>query len=159
MGLDISFFRKLQPVGVCTEAESDYCNEHFIASDNEDFPGRMDGLKEGVCYAFEGDRGHLHAGSYGGYNRWREQLAALVGTTPRAVWDGKAPADLPFAELINFSDCEGTIGPVVSAKLARDFAEWDDRARASLDGYAYAKYQEWRRAFETAADSGAVDFH
>ena len=66
----------------------------------------------------------------------------------------------PFFELINFSDCEGSIGPVVSAKLARDFAEFDERARSLNDEgrHFYRLYKSWTTAFQMASDGGMVDF-
>ena len=72
-----------------------------------------------------------------------------------ACWNG---ATGPFYELINFTDCDGTIGPEVAAKLARDFAEWDERAQV-VGGEWYEAYAEWRRCFEFAAHTGAVRFH
>ena len=70
---------------------------------------------------------------------------------------------LPFVELINFSDCEGVIGPKVAAKLAKDFADYEDRASAFAakfkDDFFLALYREWRRAFEWAADGGMVHFN
>jgi hypothetical protein len=65
----------------------------------------------------------------------------------------------PFRELLCFSDCDGVIGAQVAAKLARDFAEWDERAKALGDSWFYEKYTEWQRCFEMAADDGAVSFH
>ena len=39
--------------------------------------------------------------------------------------------DIPFVELLNFSDCEGFIGPKTSAKLHADFLEWDEKAKVN----------------------------
>jgi hypothetical protein len=156
MGLDITYYRKLRRVE-CGEYDTVGCDHAYIWI-NPDFPGRAGSLTDG-CHEAE-DTGHFRAGSYGGYNAWREALARLVGVTPRQVWD--APdryADLPFVGLINFSDCEGAIGPEASAALARDFAEWEDRAAAAFDGWSLEVYRSWRAAFEAAADGGAVCFH
>lgn len=57
------------------------------------------------------------------------------------------------------SDCEGVIGPEVSAKLVKDFADFDERAKTRGGKYFYALYCDWRKAFEMAADGGAVSFH
>ena len=69
---------------------------------------------------------------------------------------------LPFVELIDFSDCEGVIGPKVAAKLAKDFADYEFMASAfaaeSNDDFFLALYREWRRAFEWAADGGMIYF-
>ena len=69
----------------------------------------------------------------------------------------------PFWEMIAFSDCEGVIGSSVSAKLAKDFAEWDERAKRHIvvqgpDGWFYEKFCQWRQAYEMAANDGLVQF-
>jgi hypothetical protein len=162
VGLDITVYRKLHPAPEGCEAAF---NPHVL-----DYPERANGLPSGpvhgeVVFGFR-------AGSYSGYNEWREQLAKLAGypaVLHRSSWEKEqrarhaagawAATEGPFWELINFSDCEGTIGPRVAFKLAKDFAEWQERADAIDDDYFKSKYAEWRRAFETAQDFGAVDFH
>lgn len=163
MGLDITAYSKLKAV----RPRPKYEDESGYAESLESLPpnhasqaDRMEGMEPKTWYRVEGKTFGFRAGSYSGYNRWREWLAELAGHgSPQNVWNNPKPG--PFVELINFSDCEGTIGPVVSAKLAKDFAEWDDRAKAAdkADGYDYGKYREWRKAFEMAADGGAVTFH
>lgn len=71
------------------------------------------------------------------------------------AWSAEAG---PFWELINFSDCEGIIGPVVSAKLARDFQEYQEKANSQLTDYDLERYNSWRQAFELAAENGVVRF-
>ncbi|MEN9870269.1 MAG: hypothetical protein RLZZ171_1257, partial [Cyanobacteriota bacterium] len=69
----------------------------------------------------------------------------------------------PFVELINFSDCEGVIGSSLSAKLAKDFADFNDRAKKTAAEYRgdwfYSLHQKWQEAFELAAQNGAISFH
>lgn len=171
MGLDISAYSKLIEA---PDAERDEDGElvewQGMASffDNPDFPGRFEGLKEGMVYRIEGNCSSLSSG-YGTYNGWREELAKLAGYPAEpyerhgraqhshcvSCWNG---ATGPFSEQINFSDCEGTIGPLVSAKLSKDYAEFAERAEA-VGGYFWEKYQEWKEAFDLAADNGAVNFH
>lgn len=55
--------------------------------------------------------------------------------------------------------CEGVIGSSVSAKLAKDFADFQKDADAHEDRNFREKYAEWRKEFEMAADDGAVSFH
>jgi hypothetical protein len=101
---------------------------------------------------------NFHAGSYSGYNAWREQLANLIGTTCEKMWADPKPG--PFAELINFADHEGTLASTVSKKLFKDFKEWKDRAiKFNNDGWFYDRYLHWMKAFEIASDNGAVSFH
>lgn len=173
MGLDITAYRNVEAVRPLNKGVDDdgYAEKLARFYNNKDFRGRFDGLEEGMLYRYAEAHG-FRAGSYSGYNAWREWLASLVAGYPKSdherygvaeklaaatVWNG---ASGPFSELINFSDCEGTIGPVVAAKLAKDFAEYDEKAKAaSPEGWEYERYQHWRKAMEMAADHGAVDFH
>lgn len=173
MGLDITAYRQLR---AAPEAEAlpedDRYDTYFKPMDFTAFPGRIEGLTE-TWYAYDAENVlGFRAGSYSGYNNWRESLAKLAGY-PAVVEDGyrtfashavgawKA-ASGPFWELINFADNEGTIGPVAAAKLAKDFADFDEQAQAfdpDGDGWFYDRYTLWRQAMEMAADGGAVDFH
>lgn len=119
-----------------------------------------------VCSGFA-DRMSFCAGSYSGYGRWREQLAELAGYPERA-YEGEDPSHAtgawtlpfgPFHELIDFSDCEGVIGPLISAKLAEDFACYQKLADAHPDEWFRQKYDLWRQAFEMASQGGAVMLH
>lgn len=84
----------------------------------------------------------------------------VFGVPPQVVWQNPMGyAGRPFYELIDFSDCEGVIGPEVSAKLAKDFADWDEQAKRTLDDYDYEMYSNWHKAFKIASDGGAVIFH
>lgn len=166
MGLDISYYRRAslpstdQLVALlAVDADARYevaeeLNLHHLWV-NHNFPGREAGLPASTWVAAEYVDG-FRAGSYGSYNRWRDHLRGLA-------WVSTAPG--PFMELVHFADNEGVIGPIVSAKLARDFAEWQERAekfgQALRDdnGYFARKYGDWRRAFEVAADGGFVKFH
>lgn len=177
MGLDITAYRSInrldavydedgEPIDPTTREPLDYAFKAYI---NSDFPGRADELVNHAVYNAE-DSVHLHAGSYGGYNAWREWLAQMAGYALGKYeqyggiresycvpcWNG---ATGPFSELINFSDCEGVIGCAVSTKLAADFAEFQAKADASDKDLFRAKYAEWRSAFELAANNGAVQFH
>jgi len=123
----------------------------------EHWPGRTIPLVAGIYTAAE----HLDlpCGPYSRYNRWREWLCEAAGHgAPSDIWDGRVTVG-PFVELINFSDCEGIIGPVVCAKLAKDFAEHQEHIIGGAQGYEAEMYRRWRRAFELAADGGCVDFH
>lgn len=171
MGLDISAHSKLIEV---PDAERDEdgklvrWGELIQFYNNPDFPGRFAGLKEKMAYAIKGDSEGLSCG-YRRYIAWREELAKLAGYKAGKYehygqiresyclpcWDG---AEGPFSEQINFSDCEGTIGPIVCAKLAKDYADFAEKAEA-VGGYFWEKYQVWKKCFELGADSGAVKFH
>ncbi|HEV7251456.1 MAG TPA: hypothetical protein VGN93_31145 [Shinella sp.] len=179
MGLDIIAHARLTKIEGVKYLEGEVYNHalevveydtyDFVARLNPDFPGRADDIEDRGVYS-SGDSFGFGAGAYSGYNRWRERLAELAGY-PQAPIEtyGRVEhrhdagawtvADGPFWELINFSDCEGVIGTAVSKKLAADFAAFDAAAQAVDDPTFYPRYQNWRKAFEMAADAGAVDFH
>lgn len=172
MGLDISAFSKLVEAPGA-ERDTDGClvdYDNFRSFDeNPDFPGRLAGIKSDVPYRIDGESTGFRAGSYGGYNVWRNDLAKLAGypltkyRSHRGEVEGYdagawAAGVGPFFEQIQFTDCDGTIGPVVSAKLAKDYADFATQAEA-IGGYFWEKYQEWKEAFDMAADNGAVSFH
>lgn len=169
MGLDITAYRQLVPApGAELEDGYPVDYEHFWRARGLDvvekhWPRRSEGLVNDTTYSFADSFG-FRAGSYGGYNRWRETLTQLASLpTPNQIWEAAEKGMIfvgPFAELINFSDCEGTIGPIVATKLAKDFAEREAAISAKApDDYFREKYRAWRKAFEMAADNGAVDFH
>lgn len=179
MGLDITAYRKISKIDCVFDADGEPIHPQtrgaleyqLRACVNHDFPGRA-GLVEDQCiYAADLSFG-FRAGSYGYYNRWRNDLSRLAGYPERTykrdayshgqqrfdagAWEAESG---PFWELINFSDCEGVIGAEVSAKLAKDFADYQEKADAHESEDFRGAYAEWRKAFEMAADNGAVEFH
>lgn len=179
MGLDVDYFKNVRRVDCLVDEDgeplskldgspidsSDYCVRAYA---NPDFPGRADGVEDRAWYLCE-EEGEVRSGGYGGYNAWREQLAKLAGyeEAEHEAWGVRqrlhaasawAATSGPFWELIMFSDCEGTIGPVVSTKLAKDFADYDERAKA-IGGRFYEEYESWRDAFAAVAGNGFVNFH
>lgn len=170
MGLDITAYSKVRLTDIPADSEAAREGKHFTAYPNRNFPGRADDIEGGKVYAY--DKAHaFRAGSYGGYNAWREELANLAGyplgsydsfgvsrpSRAAALWNGEV-TEGPFYEMINFSDCEGVIGAAVAAKLAKDFADFDEKAKG-LGEVFYDRYKQWRMGFELAADGGCVSFH
>ncbi|WP_063894809.1 hypothetical protein [Burkholderia ubonensis] len=177
MGLDATAYRQIKKIDCVFDASGepiDPATREHIEVDylrvyvNPDFPGRADDLEDRAVYSYE-DAGDAFSGGYGRYNFWREQLAKLAGYQAVPVDRlGTGRAELrhdesawnadngPFWELICFSDCEGVIGAAVSAKLAQDFARFDEQAK--VDEAFYAVYSQWRKAFEMAAQNGCVVF-
>lgn len=161
MGLDISYYERLLPANNATQEDRDNgeVQDWYVAHPDYE---TLDGLDYKYVRGI-GNRGHFRAGSYGGYNAWRQWLASIVhGVEPREIWNNPDKyKGQPFYELINFSDCEGVIGPKTSAKLAKDFADYQAQIDAMPDDESWFKhaYKEWRHAFETAANTGFVEFH
>lgn len=172
MGLDISYYKKITPMDAVFDEDGEPIDaqtreplecDYYQPIQNPDYD-RADGITRGI-YSFEESDG-FRAGSYSGYGHWRNQLAELAGY-PAAdrenhhkhsatAWEAESG---PFWEMITFSDCEGTIGAKTSAKLAKDFADHQAKADAHEDELFRGLYAEWRKAFEMAAEEGAVSFH
>ena len=165
MGLDITYSNKITYADPQPNEDDRYDGDYIhILHD----PIQCPNLKEGY-YTYD-QRGSFRAGSYSGYNQWRNRLAQLaLNMTDQEVWNKNGQVEA-FGELIHFSDCEGTIGPEICAKLAKDFQNYSAKIKAQLnikendtgfddDTYFWEKYQEWQKAFETAANTGAVWFH
>lgn len=159
MGLDITAYKNLKVVenpqvdedGELLNWETEWQPGVSMEWSEKHFPGRGEGIDYKAVYTWEEGYG-FHAGSYSGYNWWRSKLEEFA--------EGDS-----FQELINFADNEGVIGPVVSKKLLKDFTENEERVVKFADTLGdkgewwINKYKEWEKAFEMAADNGAVDFH
>lgn len=177
MGLDITSYRKISKMagvnyvdGEVVDSESgQFVDCDLVAYVNPDFPGRNDGVEDGQAYDAE-DQFGFRAGGYGWYNHWRDELAKISGWPKGSYeqygkeWESYAASAWkatsgPFWEIINFSDCEGVIGPETSKKLFEDFTAFDEAAKHSNYPNFYQIYRDFRKAFEMAADGGAVRFH
>lgn len=160
MGLDVTAFEIVELV------KADPTEEERDAADGDDcirflyplapFAKHCDGLPEGL-YRVNGKVLSGFSRSYSGYNRWREGLAALIGTTPEDLWEADPPSG-PFLELIHNADNEGFIGPTTSAKLAKDFADWMGKAEKHRpdDPRWLEGYRKLAGMFALAAGRGAV---
>lgn len=114
----------------------------------------------------------FRAGSYSGYNAWRQRLCRLaLGVDCGDVWDSPdLYAGKPFVELIDFSDSNGFIGPEASSKLRSDFVRFAGEVEKGLkkgkeggnlsedDEWFAESYRDWQKAFSLAADGGVVIF-
>jgi hypothetical protein len=156
MGLDIVAYSNLQ------ESETD----EGIRIQMDEFKRNLD-LKEG-WYDNDGDF-HFRAGSYSGYNHWRDTLCrAIHGIEATSLWaNAKKFEGKDFFELINFSDCDGQMGPEVSEKLYQDFANPLNRKKLLdylkenkiLDDDFYeANYDDFMNAFDVSRKSGVLCF-
>jgi hypothetical protein len=159
MGLDIVAYQGLTK----TDAE-----ENIHVSHNEF--GYNSDLQTG-WYDCEGESFHFRAGSYSGYNSWRRALCeAIHGVSDVEFWkDEENFIGQPFYELINFSDCEGQIGPKVAEKLYQDFANPEnekkflDYCKAKfeteyLEEFYQANWEDFKKAFEIARLGGLVQW-
>jgi hypothetical protein len=160
MGLDIVAFKGLTK----TDAEENIHVSHDGFGYNNDL--------ETGWYDSE-DSFHFRAGSYSSYNGWRRALCeAFNGMTDIEFWkDSDSLTDAPFYELINFSDCEGQIGPKVSEKLYQEFEnpenekkfeEYCEKKFGNEPGivkeFYMANWQDFKKAFEAARHNGLVQW-
>lgn len=139
MGLDIRTYTNIRRVPPEEEKavlehpdgphEGAYEKGYAFPDINPHFPGREEGVEE-VPYAFDEDI-HFRAGSYSGHSVFRQHICNVLGLGVFRAWIQSKGTDThgPFEEFLNFSDCEGVIGPVVSKKLAADFVEHEKVAR------------------------------
>lgn len=157
MGLDITAYEavELLPPHPHTEDCSDA--GHILAFVTApSFNQSLRGLEEHRCYRSVGETYSFRAGSYSGYNRWREYLRQLVwGVSIDDFWviGPDHYRHREFFELIYFSDCEGTIGSEACADLAADFH------RHTIHIPSSNQYADWKKAFDLASKNGCVRFH
>jgi hypothetical protein len=178
MGLDITAYEKVELVESLASAKDrlgDKCWDELYAAgarylyawpDHSFAPFKQhDGLVDGF-YMVSGEHFAFRAGSYTGYSNWRDRLASMVGIASLEEFC-ENPQPGRFAELLNFADNEGVIGPVTSLKLFIDFrqglSEAEEYATRQGDDQEWflMKYRAWMRVFEIASrqGTGAVDFH
>ena len=191
MGLDITAISEIEPVEIPEDIEL-WSDEYYDWEEEQNFPGSVwnlyqspnfpeqgEGLPDGSVVSKGEDFSH-RAGSYSGYNEWRRLLArAALGMSDEEVWNtidsGVSYSEVPFGELINFSDADGVIGPIASQKLYNDFVKYEEPIMKKLDrfylkfedyeidGETYDwfkfKYKDWKEAFRIASNNGAVIFH
>jgi len=178
MGLDVTAYKGLRKVGAemgvrVVDGEAvdvvtgEWREDCLVFHANPSFLRREGSISSGIAYTCEDSKGLVSMG-YGRYGMWRESLAQLAGypetenrfgrRCSQSAWDGKCEG-MPFVELVNFSDAEGVLGPEVCAKLAKDFADFDDRAKEQGEEFFYQHFREWREAFEMGAQNGAVVLH
>jgi hypothetical protein len=163
MGLSIATYATVERIGdAADQYDSATEGNLYVEKGRENRAGT---ITTGL-YRLSKERFKFHGGSYHNYNDWRRWLCqVMLGVMPEAVWqDTQKYAGRQFVELIHFSDCEGTLGPAVCAKLARDFADFEATAEASgapddiEDDWYMKQYRNFKVAFQLAAGEGAVEF-
>ena len=163
MGLDIIAYRKLKKnkrLSNLSNNKKEYIDidclimSPYLEEVEEAFPGRAEPLKyNGDVYICD-ECENINIGSYGTYGWFRQALETFSKDSDY------------FNELIDFSDCEGVIGSVVSEKLYKDFSsnaesfgQWVCQNYSTLEsGLLLRMYYKFKSAFEIAKDGGAVEF-
>jgi hypothetical protein len=169
-GLDIAVYEKLTPVPAPQlDKNGEPVGLNLVKLSPVEFPERFAGLAAGKVYHYA-QSFSFRAGSYSGYGYWRNELAKLAGyhSVPFKSFNGKTEMRYdaavweikkgPFWELIDFSDAEGTIGPVVCKRVYQDFLQYQAAAAKHPDEYFRASYDDWMKAFAMCANEGAIVF-
>jgi hypothetical protein len=157
MGLDIRAYGRCMPIEVTFDEEGEVVETNVVNPYvNPDFPGQAEGISSDAWYRYR-DHMSFDAGSYPSYGAWRRELARVGGYEAEDAWEGRVTTG-PFVELVFFADNEGVLGPLTSAKLARDFSDNKARARGLLEPEDMRLYHKWLEALTMAADGGLINF-
>ena len=183
MGLDITAYSKIKPLRPYDQVTEDeweggdiisvFVSPTFKHAAPGLFEADLDENGKFVHADKDGDYAYIYdvsesehfgwrAGSYSGYSMFRSELAELGGYVDEECWaDPESYVNAPFFELVHFSDCEGSIGPVAAANLLEDFQAFRDifRARNSDSRWELEKYSDFITGLTLAADNGVLDFH
>lgn len=149
MGLDIGGLKNL--VKCATGTSGDDANRLYV---NPDFPGRADGVDGDALYDGECVDGPY--ASYSTYSRFRNILAGFSGKSASDYFHGHKG---PFWELINFSDCEGTLGVMCCQRLLVDFDAYADTASKYDESFFRQWYASLHQCLkEVVAGNGVLTF-
>lgn len=170
-GLDITAYEKLTTVrSPQFDKDEQPIGKNQVKLAPVDYAERFAGLTAGRVYRYRSSF-DFRAGSYSGYNFWRNELAKLAGNEQTrfksyngktelrydaTVWNEKKG---PFWELIDFSDAEGVIGPVVCKRVYKDFLQYEGAALKHPEEDFRSSYKDWMKAFSMCANEGAIVFH
>lgn len=173
MGLDISAWSKAERAEACPACgHLTGAHDLRVGTDPSSFPERAapfapgDGLVVGDCEA------HMRFG-YSGWGFFRSLLCEAANGEPadhdhQAFWQREERADAVLWDLINFTDCDGILGPVACERIHRELLETREKFLAVLarprevrsdwtDG-AVGRYDELTALFAVAAHGGVVRF-
>jgi len=117
-----------------------------------------DNLESGI-YVYEGDEIEF-SGPYSEYSAFRNILANIAHSVNCAeIW---ANCDIykngAFYELIDFSDCEGVIGPISASKLLLDFKKYREDFYKISNKWDCENYENWIIALDIASSDGMIIF-
>ena len=174
MGLDIMYVSKVKTADELLGLGEELYEE-FTFGVADEFKERCHSFPlskgTGVVYLTpESKTDSFRAGSYGGYNQFRNLLCwAIHGICVEDFWNSRNWDEEEFGALLDFSDCEGTMCYSVVAELNRSFKNNKKRFREflkskesdiSLDDVQYfmEKYDDWTKATEIASDKGLLIF-
>jgi len=157
MGLDVTGYSELKK---CNE---DDCEEMYVSSGDWEQSNMKE--FEGEIKCSVEDTYDFRAGSYGGYNRFRDELCKTINNvSAQSLWSlaetqKDVAIDMPFFWLINFTDCDGYIGTSFCEILYNDFCNYEEVFVAKCEDDSYIeKYLDFKEAFKLGKNNGLVIF-
>jgi len=171
MGLDISVYKNL----VETTNEDD---DVIYTGNNSGFIYQLGNLKQNTYYSVE-SVDDFCVGSYSSYSEFRRILHSLIDNgkiedfwnkysylvstdyqvlkredkLKRILDINYKSVDIPFLEIIDFSDCEGILSCEICGKLYKDFIFYDSKAKNLNDEYFYGLYKRFTNATMIASEN------
>ncbi len=150
---------ELSKVNLCEDGTPE---ENRVSSflSNPKFPAHMSGLSSDLFYKCSGKKMRFGAGTYEEYSQFKKHLSMVAGF--EKIEDLlKSGGPVYFIELINFSNEEGTIGPIICKKLHNDFMDNYNVAEkyfSNLDDHEkfWTHYKNWCKALFVASHNGAI---
>jgi len=142
------------------DSDIEHNPRHVRIYRNETFPGRCDEFESGIYEGYS----DLYPVRADLYSFWRlVLLCAAIDETP---YEPLKKGDMPFYELANFTDSEGTLGTAVCKKLHEDFIAHREKCSAFIEKWNdpdqrrfLEKYDDWTAATKLASDGGCIRFH
>lgn len=181
MGLDIYAYGKTvcisnglingEPINPQTgEVWEDY-EDGVIPYANSHYKKQAQGIKSHEYYTYEESLQFWSTG-YGFYSSWREELAKLAGYEPLPFEQikGNPSSSImsytegaiskksgPFIDLIDFSDCEGSIDSQTCKVLLEDFKKFQNKALLKEEWFKIG-YNKWINGLNMAVNEGFLIF-
>lgn len=125
------------------------------------YPAHIVGLDSHGFYKCTGKMLSFAAGTEDEHLEFKKHLAIIAGydNLDHALASSHNPGF--FLEFLNFSNTEGTIGPIVSHKIYMDFCDCELIARKyflnKMNGkFFWDLYSAWHKGFTYAKENGAI---
>lgn len=156
MGLDISFYASVK-VDPNPPADTD---EQRIVSNNDSFAARAAPFKEGDHFTTDGTTAR-YSSAYSSYSRVRDILCRkILGMPAEDLWKDKVKRDEPgFAEMVNFTDCDGFMGPEACARVSAALATLPEDWIAAQEDWDQQCIRRLVAGFAVAANGGCAEYH
>lgn len=156
MGLDISFCASVK-VDPNPPVDHDALR---VVQNHDSFVARAAPFKDGDHFTTDGAKAR-YSSAYSSYNRIRDILCRkILGISAEELWADKAKRDEPgFAEMVNFTDCDGFIGPEPCARISAALATLPEDWIAAQEEWDATCIRRLRDGFAVAANGGCAEYH